>query len=421
MRTITIILAATLALLLAAPLIAQETVTLPRRAKALSGPVTTVYSVGKEEGASHEILSNVQAAVFDRQNNLYVLDAGNFRVLVFDPQGRFVRQIGKQGQGPGEITFPTGLALTADGHVAVSDAGRGGFSLFTREGEYVRHVTFGAETGMLGAGGIQASARGGVVARVMPGMVRRTGDGPPDVPRQAFIRHHPLTEGGRFTTLHTFDLPAPRITTSGSGGNVRTMISVTPPAFTPQVSFGVLPDGGIALTNSADYAVQIIDAGGRAVRVIGRDERPRRVTRADQDVAREQRRRALEGRGGGGGVAVANVGGQRSFSFGGGRAMSSEQIEQELRNMEFADVVPLVLGVSTDPTGRIWVERTPPRPGPGPGPIDLVSADGRYIGTISGMKRPAAVNGDGTLAAFIERDDFDVERVVVRSIPASWR
>jgi hypothetical protein len=92
MRTITIILAATLALLLAAPLIAQETVTLPRRANTLTGPVTTAYSVGREEGASHEILSNVQAAVFDRQNNLYILDAGNFRVLIFDGRaGSYVR------------------------------------------------------------------------------------------------------------------------------------------------------------------------------------------------------------------------------------------------------------------------------------------------------------------------------------------
>jgi hypothetical protein len=419
MRTITALLITTLAPTLAAPAVAQDTVTLPRRAVALTGPVNTVFAVGREEGASHEILSNIQAAAFDRDNNLYLLDAGNFRVLVFDRQGRFVRQIGKQGQGPGEITFATGLAITADGHVVISDAGRTGFSVFTRGGEYVRHVTFGEGAGLMGAGGIQASPRGGVIARVMPALVPAQGGAPPDIPRQAFVRHHPLTDGGRFTTLHTFDLPQARVESQGSGGNVRMQVMIAPPALAPQVSFAVLPDGGIALTNSAEYAVQIIDANGRTTRVIRRDERPRRVTRSDQEGARELRRRQLEG-GSGGAISVTNVNGQRSFSFG-GRGMTSEQIEQQLRTMQFADVVPLVQSVQTDPTGRIWIERMPARIGPEPGAIDLVTTAGRYIGTIPRMRRPAAINHDGTLAAFIERDDLDVERVVVRSIPATWK
>jgi hypothetical protein len=404
----------------AAPLAAQDEVVLPRRTTALRGETPVLFAVGKEEGASHELLSNVTSVAFDRQDNLYILDAGNHRVLVFDRVGRFVRQIGKQGQGPGEITFATGLAVLADGRIAVADLGRGGLSIFGADGAYLQHIALGDATGMPGAGGFQASPRGGVIARVVPVVLATPGSGPPQIPREGFIQHHPLTEGAAIRTLATYELPAARVSQQGGGGNVSVRVSMSPPAFAPQMSFGVLPDGGVALTNAAEYAVQIVDVDGRPRRVIRRDEAPRRVTRADQDAAREQRRRQLQGRGTDG-VMVRSVNGQRTYSFGGGGILSPEQIEQELRNMTFAEVMPLVQGIATDPLGRIWIERTPSRPGEGTGPIDLVTADGRYIGTVTGLARPSAVSADGTRAAFIDRDAFDVERVIVRGLPREWR
>jgi hypothetical protein len=99
----------------------------------------------------------------------------------------------------------------------------------------------------------------------------------------------------------------------------------------------------------------------------------------------------------------------------GGRAsaMPQAQIEAEIRSMVFAEFIPVVDAISTDPVGRIGVQRTPARYGE-PGPIELITASGKYIGTINGRKRP------GTLAAWVERDEVDVERVVVRRLPASW-
>jgi DNA-binding beta-propeller fold protein YncE len=47
----------------------------------------------------------------DIQGNLYVLDAGNHRIQVFDANGRFVTMWGKQGSAPGEFNF-----LRADGN-----------------------------------------------------------------------------------------------------------------------------------------------------------------------------------------------------------------------------------------------------------------------------------------------------------------
>jgi hypothetical protein len=41
----------------------------------------------------------------DLQDNLYVVDAGNSRIQVFDPDGNFVRMWGEPGDGEGEFNF----------------------------------------------------------------------------------------------------------------------------------------------------------------------------------------------------------------------------------------------------------------------------------------------------------------------------
>ena len=57
-----------------------------------------------------------------------------------------------------------------------------------------------------------------------------------------------------------------------------------------------------------------------------------------------------------------------------------------------------------------------------PGAIDLFTADGEYRGTIAedGPRIPDAFGPDG-LAAWIERDELDVPRVVVRRLPPELR
>jgi len=77
----------------------------------------------------------------DRARSLiYVVDAGSSRVLVFDDQGRFLRAVGRKGQGPGEFARPTGLALTGDGGFAVADRDNNRIQLFGPDGVFARAV-----------------------------------------------------------------------------------------------------------------------------------------------------------------------------------------------------------------------------------------------------------------------------------------
>ncbi|HEX9935918.1 MAG TPA: 6-bladed beta-propeller, partial [Longimicrobium sp.] len=129
---------------------AQRVIRLPEQDRPLTGRVATVFTIGAMEGRSWEMLSNADQAVFDRDDNLYVLDRGNARVLMFDRAGRFVRQLGRKGGGPGELEVPLSVAVLAGGWVAVLDLAHQNVSLFGADGRFVRTVPWNREWGMPG-------------------------------------------------------------------------------------------------------------------------------------------------------------------------------------------------------------------------------------------------------------------------------
>ena len=89
---------------------------------------------------------------------------------------------------------------------------------------------------------------------------------------------------------------------------------------------------------------------------------------------------------------------------------------QLIDGMEFAEEIPVIEDLGVDRDGRIWVQRTGSRVGE-PGPIDLITADGRYLGTLAAGETPIPDSfGPGGLAAFIELDEYDVPRVEVRRL-----
>jgi DNA-binding beta-propeller fold protein YncE len=72
---------------------------------------------------------------------IYIVDAGSCRVLVFDFQGKFLKAIGRKGQGPGEFARPTGICLIKDGGIAVADFGSNRIQSFDAAGQFIRSIT----------------------------------------------------------------------------------------------------------------------------------------------------------------------------------------------------------------------------------------------------------------------------------------
>jgi DNA-binding beta-propeller fold protein YncE len=70
----------------------------------------------------------------DRQGNVYVADTWNYRVQIFDPNGKFLRGFGAQGDRPGEFIRPKGIAVDSEGHIYVADAEFNNFQIFSPDG-----------------------------------------------------------------------------------------------------------------------------------------------------------------------------------------------------------------------------------------------------------------------------------------------
>ena len=416
-----------LSLLAVTPAAAQQVTKLPAQDKILPGKPTTQFSIGAEDGEDWELLSRVSQVAFDKEENLYVLDGGNNRVLVFNPQGKFVRKFGKKGGGPGELMSPVGIAVTTTGEVAVTDLGRPAVSLFKKDGTFIKNLTLGEDYGFpVPTQGTYAHPGGGVVVRTMPPVMRR---GSPDevVSRTMTGRKSPLTW---FTTdakaTKLFEIPQPDITpkvqdNSAGQGQRQIAVRIQMPAFTPATLWGVLPNGAVAVSNDAAYGISIA-RNGKVERVIQRPFSARKVTEADKNREKARRREQLQS--GRGNMVFSTQerrnGGPARGNTGVGGTLPKAEIDQMLAELTFNETIPVLAGMYVDPRGRMWVQRTGRQVGED-GPIDLINANGAYVGTIAaGQRLPAAVSASGR-AAYIERDqETDVEKVVVRKLPAGW-
>lgn len=401
-------------LLGAGALAAQPTVRLPAADRPLAGRPTQLFAIGAEDGESWEMLSQVSDVVFDRADNLYVLDRGNERVLMFDRSGRFVRQLGREGDGPGEFRAPNGVAVLTDGSVAVLDLIRRNISLFGSDGAFRRSVPWPEDGGPPFAG-IQAHPSGGVISALRPHL-RMDDAGTGNAPRTQIFARLPLGANGSMERL--FEIPDPlaaNTSTSQNGQGSRRQVSISAPEFAAQTLWGVLPDGGTALSHTALYTLKVQDAAGQTIRFLQRPVPVRRPTEADRERARERRREMIRTGQGMVRVVQGGPGGGRGAAPGG---PPPQVMERLLQNMTFADTVRAIQGMTVARTGTLFIERTPRNIGD-PGPVDVVTPAGEYRGTFSAIRLPRAVSATGR-AAVIERDDMGVERVIVHQLPRGW-
>jgi len=80
-------------------------------------------------------LRRPQAIALDRDNTLWVADAGGHRICQFSPDGKLLKSFGSMGSAPGQLRFPYGLALCPDGTLLVSEFENNRVQRFDRTGK----------------------------------------------------------------------------------------------------------------------------------------------------------------------------------------------------------------------------------------------------------------------------------------------
>jgi DNA-binding beta-propeller fold protein YncE len=95
--------------------------------------------VGKREPEPLELFGPRSIAV-DADDNVWVTDTGNKRILKFDSDGNFLAQYGGPGNGPGQFDEPVGIAIAPSGEILVADAWNRRIQRFSPEFEYLGEI-----------------------------------------------------------------------------------------------------------------------------------------------------------------------------------------------------------------------------------------------------------------------------------------
>ena len=80
-----------------------------------------------------------------KDGRLYVVDGGNFRVVVFDRDGKYLHAFGSVGKQYGQFARPKEVATDREGNVYVVDTAFGNFQIFNPDGELLLFVGDRAE------------------------------------------------------------------------------------------------------------------------------------------------------------------------------------------------------------------------------------------------------------------------------------
>lgn len=98
-----------------------------------------LFDIGKRGNGPGEFNLPRDVAI-GKDGKLYVVDGGNFRIQVFDAQGKFLNNFGKIGVNLGNFARPKEAATDKDGNLYVIDAAYGNFQIFDPEGQLLLFV-----------------------------------------------------------------------------------------------------------------------------------------------------------------------------------------------------------------------------------------------------------------------------------------
>lgn len=346
----------------------------------------------ESEDREGRLLGRVQSAAASPDGGLYVWDGTIRELRKYDSEGQFVRQVGRVGQGPGELQEPFGMTVLPNTDLAVWDAPQGRVTVFDSSGVY--RYSWRAYSNLLGTDGLKADTAGNLLLLVS---LDTPGKAVGAASREGLERHERLS--GR--VIDTIAAPisdhvaALRVETKHGSSTIRVPYSTK-----TRWSYG--PDGSIAAGDGSSYAIDVYRPG----------EAPARIVRALPAVAIDHdERRDIEERL----LAIAH---RQDPSF----RWSSSPVPTRK---------PLFSDLRFDNAGRLWVRRSVPsvrladkpersvRSGGVPSPrwrepvvYDLFDPTGSYMGYVSIPTNATLLLSERDGVWLVERDSVDVPSIV---------
>ena len=224
-------------------------------------------------GSPDESLSQVSTFIVDGTGVIFALDFKEQKIKVFDKTGKFLRLIGRPGQGPGELGMASGIQLMADGTLVVEDATNRRLAQFKPSGEFIKNIS---TSGMLGLVNVLLDGKGNAIGREM---------GLAEGNAKMFFEIKKFDPSLKpLFTLDKIEFPVP-IPGSGTKVNILDMIS----------AYQFDPAGNIYYGRNVDYEIKVYTPEGKHVRTVQKEYDRVKVTPADIDEMLEKMPNAVPG------------------------------------------------------------------------------------------------------------------------------
>jgi hypothetical protein len=365
--------------------------------------------IGEMEGDDEYLLGSVRGLAVDEPGNMYIYDSQVPAVRKYDPTGRYVMTLGREGGGPGEYKQSDGgIAVLKNGNIVLRDQGNGRFQLWTPDGEPMGEWRY--RGGFFTSTPMYTDTLGNAYSSTM------TFDGKPPW-KTMLVRYNSNGEAVDTMPVPEWDYEVPSIVAQSTENGRVTGTSSNNVPFSPTKMWAYSPFGYYVGALSTRYAVDLYKPSGvlRIERVVD----PVAVNPDEKSNAEEN--------------TTANM-----------RQMVSDW---KWNGPSIPDTKPPIRSLIVARDGRIWVQlstpgqRIPddelpePRRGPDDRPLpqirwresiafDVFEPDGRYVGMVTAptgfsMNPSPVIRGDVVWA--IVRDEFDVQRLarlrVVQSNP----
>jgi hypothetical protein len=385
-------------------------------------------SIGVVDGAEEYMLGEVAEIAVGPRGSIYVFDRNVPALREYDAGGRYVRTIGRKGQGPGEYLSVAGLAVLADGRVLLWDIGNWRINVYSPAGQLLetwRTPSGASGTVTMGTShALAVDSAGFVYSRRTLFGLRRPGERPPT----AWVRMR-----GDGTVVDTIVPPAltgspARVTATSPDGRFSTSDDLP---FHP-VPVAVLSPHGYFITGyPGRYAFEVPRAAAPAsaraglpspphwhaafpVTSIRRNVPAEPVTSEERASARarlEEQLRRVDPRWSWGSTDIP-----RTKPFYDDIAVGADgtvwvALVEEPRYGAFSSSSGGSMGAGSRPGGPPPAPRPGPPPPPRPAVYDVFEPDGRYLGQVTIPAGVSIAVRRRDYAWGIARDADDVQSV----------
>lgn len=352
-------------------------------------------SIGMMEGPDEYLIGSPRAIAVGRDGVIFLLDRQVPVVRAYRPDGTHLRDIGREGGGPGEYRNPDGMTTLPDGRVLVRDPGNSRIAVFDSAGSYLEQWSL--------RGGFNTSRRFYAdTAGNSYAMVLLQSDVAVTEWAYGLARYGPQGAVLDTTPAPTWDYEAARVVASQEGNT-----SVNNVPFTAHGAWSFSPLGYMVGGLSTDYRIDLYRPGEPVLR-IERDWTPVPVKPAE---AEERVRRQT-------------VQFQRDFGSWRWNGPPIPDTKPPFRNVIVSDDGNL--WVQTSQEGRAMMTeaeareeeartRMPPLRFEEPPAFDVFAPDGSFLGPVRvpesfSVSPEPIVRGDTVWA--VTRDALDVASIV---------